>query len=116
MLREVLRDGCQDAGVAKEEIGTLNEQGKIACFVGSYLNELFNNQSHIGALFTEVGTEYYGMPAARYEAAGASGAAAIDAAAAKIAAGRLDVAIVVGWALVNTVDAATGQGYVSRSA
>ena len=116
MLREIIADGCANAGVSNDEIIALNEKNRVACFVGSYLSELYNNQSHVGALLTEVNPAFHGVPAVRCEAAGASGAAAIDAAVTKIAAGEADVAIVVGWALVNSVDAATGASYVSRAA
>ena len=116
MLREVLADGCADAKITYNEITKLNEENRVSCFVGSYLSELYNNQSHVGALLTEVHPAFVGVPAVRVESAGASGAAAIDAAVTKIAAGETDVAIVVGWALVNSVDAATGASYVSRAA
>ncbi len=116
MLREVVADGCTDAKISSQEIMALNEENRVACFVGSYLSELYNNQSHVGALLTEVHPAFVGVPAVRCEAAGASGAAAIDAAVTKIAAGEIDVAVVVGWALVNSVDAATGASYVSRAA
>ena len=116
MLREVIADGLMDAKITREEIVALNDKNRVACYVGSYLSELYNNQSHVGALLTEVDPAFYGVPAVRCEAAGASGAAAIDAAVTKIAAGEVDVAVVVGWALVNTVDATTGASYVSRAA
>ena len=113
MLREVIADGCDNAHITYDDIVALNEKNRVACFVGSYLSELYNGQSHVGALLTEVNPAFYGVPAVRCEAAGASGAAALDAAVTKIAAGEADVAIVVGWALVNSVDAATGASYVS---
>ena len=113
MLREVIADGCDNAHITYDDIIALNEKNRVACFVGSYLSELYNGQSHVGALLTEVNPAFYGVPAVRCEAAGASGAAALDAAVTKIAAGETDVAIVVGWALVNSVDAATGASYVS---
>ena len=113
MLREVIADGCDNAHITYDDIVALNEKNRVACFVGSYLSELYNSQSHVGALLTEVNPAFYGVPAVRCEAAGASGAAALDAAVTKIAAGEADVAIVVGWALVNSVDAATGASYVS---
>lgn len=116
MLREVVADGCASAKITLNDIAALNEENRVACFVGSYLSELYNNQSHVGALLTEVNPAFVGVPAVRCEAAGASGAAAIDAAVTKIAAGEVDVAVVIGWALVNSVDAATGASYVSRSA
>lgn len=115
MLREVMGDGCRDAGIAKADLAALKEAAKVEFFMGSYLSELFNDQSHVAALLTEVNHDFVGIPAIRYEAAGASGSAAIDAAVAKIQSGKVDVAIVVGWALVNTVKGDVAEAHVSRS-
>ena len=93
---------------------SLNESDRVSCFVGSFLSELYNDQSHVGALMTEVDPAFFGVPSIRVEAACAAGAAAIDAAVTKINAGEADVAIVVGWALLNTVDAATNASYTAR--
>ncbi len=114
MLREVMSDGCQDADITYDDIISLNDEGRVACYVGSFLSELYNDQSHVGALMTEVNPAFFGMPSVRVEAACAAGAAAIDQAITKINAGEADVVIVVGWALLNTVDAATGAAYTAR--
>ncbi len=114
MLREVVSDGCEDANITYDDIISLNESDRVSCFVGSFLSELYNDQSHVGALMTEVDPAFFGVPSIRVEAACAAGAAAIDAAVTKINAGEADVAIVVGWALLNTVDAATNASYTAR--
>lgn len=115
MLREVLGDSLQDAGISYADIAALNADGRVSAFVGSYLSELYNNQSNIGALLTEVNPAFVGMPAVRTEAASASGAAAIDAAISKIRAGDADMAIVAGWALVSTVKPDVAAGFNARS-
>ena len=56
------------------------------------------------------------MPRARYEAACASSSVAIDAAATKIRADEYDVAIVVGWELMKTVDSKLGGDFLGRAA
>ena len=56
------------------------------------------------------------MPSARYEAACASSSVAIDAAATKIRAEEYDVAIIVGWELMKTVDSKLGGGFLGRAA
>lgn len=114
MLREVMSDGCANADLTYDDIISLNEENRVSCFVGSFLSELYNDQSHIGALMTEVDPAFFGVPSVRVEAACAAGAAALDAAVTKIKAGEADVAIVVGWALLNTVDAATSASYTAR--
>lgn len=116
MLREVVSDGCTAAGISYKEIAELNKESKVACFIGNFLSELYNQQSHIGALMTEVDPAFYGVPSVRCEAACAAGAAAMDLAMAKIASGQIDVAIVVGWALTNTVDAAQASSFLAHTA
>ena len=61
---------------------------------------------------TEIHPAFYGVPSARYEAACASSSVAIDAAQTKIKAGDYDVAIVIGWELMKTVDAVQGGEYL----
>ena len=114
MLREVLSDGLKDAGIAHEDIAKLNASGRVSAFVGSYLPELYNNQSNIGALLTEVSPVFAGVPAVRVETTSASGAAALDAAISKIRAGDADMAIVTGWALVSTVKPDVSAGFLTR--
>lgn len=115
MLREVLSDGCKDAGISYDDIAALGASGRVSAFVGSYLSELYNNQSNVGALLTEVNPAFAGVPSVRVEAASASGAAAIDAAVSKIKAGDADVAVVVGWTIVSTVKPDVAAGFNTRS-
>lgn len=86
MLREVVSDGCENANITYDDIISLNEENRVSCFVGSFLSELYNDQSHVGALMTEVDPAFFGVPSVRVEAACAAGAAAIDAAVTKIVA------------------------------
>ena len=52
MLREVMSDGCANADLTYDDIISLNEENRVSCFVGSFLSELYNDQSHVGALMT----------------------------------------------------------------
>lgn len=106
LLREVLDDGLTAAGVTDEDIRALNGAGRVACFVGNFCAEQYVRQGHLGALLTEASPLFYGVPAARYEAACASGSVALDAAMTKIRAGDADLCIVIGWELMKTVDSA----------
>lgn len=108
LLKEALSDGLQSAGISFSDIEQLNKENRIACFVGNFIAERYVGQGHLGALLTEVSPSFYGVPSARYEAACASGSVAIDAATAKILSGEYDVAIVVGWELMKTVDSKVG--------
>lgn len=116
LLKEVLADGLSDAGVSFEDIKELNEENRIACFVGNFIAEKYVEQGHLGAFLTEVDPAFYGVPSARYEAACASSSVAIDAAQTKIQTGDYDVTIIVGWELMKTVDSKTGGDFLGRAA
>lgn len=73
-------------------------------------------QGHLGAFLTEVDHSFNGIPAARYEAACASGSVAIDAARAKIQAGDIDVAIVIGMEIMKSVPPQVGGDYLGTAA
>lgn len=115
LLREVVSDACYDVDISYAEIEKLNRENRVCCFVGNFIAELYTEQGHLGALLTKVHKEFYGVPSARYEAACASGSAALDAAIAKIRSGDYDVAIVVGWELMKTVNSKVGGEYLGRA-
>lgn len=96
ILKEVMSDGLQDAGITYDDIVKLNKKNRVACYVGNFIAEQYVNQGHLGALLTEVDPAFYGVPSARYEAACASSSVALDSAITKINNGDYDVAIVVG--------------------
>jgi acetyl-CoA C-acetyltransferase len=116
LLKEVLADGLGHAGLTFDDVKTLNQENRIACFVGNFIAEKYTDQGHLGAFLTEVDPAFYGVPSARYEAACASSSVAIDAAATKIRADDYDVAIVVGWELMKTVESRVGGDYLGRAA
>lgn len=116
LLKEVMDDALEAVDLSYEDIGTLNKENKVACFVGNFIGELYVDQGHLGALLTEVNDAFYGVPSARYEAACASGAVALDAAMTKIESGAYDVAVVIGWELMKTVDAKVCGDILGRAA
>ncbi len=116
LLKEAVADGLQDANISYNEICELNKKNKVACFVGNFIAEKYVKQSHLGALLTEVDDAFYGVPSARYEAACASSSVAIDAAISKIALGEYDIAIIVGWELMKTVDSKICGDYLGYAA
>lgn len=116
ILKEVMADGLIHAGLSFDDIKSLNRDNRVACFVGNFIAEKYVDQGHLGAFLTEVDTAFYGVPSARYEAACASSSVAIDAAVTKISANEYDVAIIVGWELMKTVDSKTGGDYLGRAA
>lgn len=116
LLREVMADGLQNAGLDYDDVKKLNTENRIACFVGNFIAEKYIDQGHLGGFLTEVDPAFYGVPSARYEAACASSSVAIDAAATKIRADEYDVCIVVGWELMKTVDSKIGGSFLGRAA
>lgn len=116
ILKEVMADGLAHAGLSFDDLKALNGDNRVACFVGNFIAEKYVDQGHLGAFLTEVDPAFYGVPSARYEAACASSSVAIDAAATKIRADEYDVAIVVGWELMKTVDSKLGGDFLGRAA
>lgn len=116
LLKEVTADGLDGAGLSFDDVRELKREDRVACFVGNFIAEKYTEQGHLGALLTEVDPVFYGVPSARYEAACASGSVAIDAAQTKIQTGDYDVAIVIGWELMKTVDSKVGGDFLGRAA
>lgn len=116
LLKEVTDDAFINTNITYDEIVNLNKKNKIAIFIGNFAAEYYINQGHLGPLMTEVNRAFYGIPSARYEAACASGSVALDAAITKIKSGDYDVAIVIGFELMKTVDSKTGGDYLGRAA
>ncbi len=116
LLKEAIADGLAGAGLSFDDVRELNADNQVACFVGNFIAEKYVDQGHLGAFLTEVDKAFYGVPSARYEAACASSSVAIDAAATKIRADEYDVAIVVGWELMKTVESRVGGDYLGRAA
>ena len=116
ILKEVMADGLAHVGLGFDDVKELNDDNRVACFVGNFIAEKYVDQGHLGAFLTEVDPAFYGVPSARYEAACASSSVAIDAAATKIRADEYDVAIVVGWELMKTVDSKLGGDFLGRAA
>ena len=116
LLKEVISDGFSNADISFDDIVALNKDNKVGCFVGNFIAEQYVSQGHLGAFLTEVDSAFYGVPSARYEAACASSSVALDAAITKIASGDYDVAVVVGWELMKTVDSKIGGDILGRAA
>lgn len=116
LLKEIVHDGMKETGITFDDVSELNRDNRVACFVGNFIAEQYINQGHLGGLLTEVHPAFYGVPSARYEAACASSSAALDAAITKIRSDEYDLAIVVGWELMKTVDSKTGGDFLGRAA
>lgn len=116
LLKEVINDALDNAGISFDDIKRFNQENRVACCMGNFIAEKYINQGHLGALLTEVNPAFYGVPSARYEAACASGSVALDAAITKIKAGDYDLVIVIGWELMKTVDSKICGDILGRAA
>lgn len=100
--RNYAREGHEIADLFGEVVdGTLVaadvEAGEVeSIHVGNAFGQLFTGQGQLGAMPATVRPELWGVPAARHEAACASGSIAVLAAMAEIEAGRYDAVLVLG--------------------
>ena len=83
------------AGVSAADIGVIH--------VGNAFGQLLTGQGHLGGMPATVDPGLWGVPAARHEAACASGGIAILAAMADLESGRYDAALVLGVELEKAV-------------
>jgi acetyl-CoA C-acetyltransferase len=116
MLKEIVEDGMKDVKLTDADVIALNKENKIAAVVGNFVAEYYCNQSHLGALLTEINPAFYGVPSARYEAACASGSVALDAAIGKIRLGDYGIVMVVGFEMMKTVNSVVCGDYLGRAA
>ncbi|MCU0269613.1 MAG: acetyl-CoA acetyltransferase [Acidimicrobiales bacterium] len=112
VLADLLRDAAQGALADADVDPTAVEVGHVGNFVG----ELFCNQGHLGGLLVEADPAFEGLPTMRHEAACASGSMAVLAAMADLAAGRYDVALVVGVELMRNVNGFESQAKLGAAA
>ncbi|MBD3280597.1 thiolase domain-containing protein [Candidatus Dojkabacteria bacterium] len=116
MMREAIIDTMTKTKINFSEINKLRKANRISIFVGNFNGEQYLNQGHLAAFFSEIAPEFTGIPAARYEAACASGAVAIDTAITKINAGEIDLAIVLGIEMMKTADPIKGGDFLGAAA
>jgi len=88
LVADVVAGSLLDADLDAAAVETIH--------VGNAFGQLFNGQGHLGAMPATVEPALWEVPAARHEAACASGGVAVLAAMAEIEAGRYDCALVVG--------------------
>lgn len=120
--RNYTREGLEIADLFSEIVdGTLDATGLDGCQIGSIhvgnaFGQLFTGQGQLGAMPATVRPDLWGIPAARHEAACASGSLAILAATAEIEAGRYDCVLIVGAELQRNVPGVTAAQYLGAAA
>jgi acetyl-CoA C-acetyltransferase len=107
LVAEVVHGALEDAGVGATQIEAVH--------VGNAFGQLFCGQGQLGAMPATVIDELWGVPAARHEAACASGSVALLAATAELEAGRADLALVVGVEVERTVPGDTAAAHLGAA-
>lgn len=94
-MKEVVLGGSDATGIELSEIDVTH--------VGNFVGEALSGQGHLGGFVSSIDPALVGKPAARHEAACASGSVAAMAALADIEAGFYDLACVVGIEEMRTI-------------
>lgn len=108
LVADTVAGTLADAALAAGSIDTVH--------VGNAFGQLFNGQGHLGAMPATVEPGLWGTPAARHEAACASGGIAVLAAMAEIEAGRYDCALVIGAEQERNVPGDQAAGHLGAAA
>jgi len=99
--RNYAREGLEISDMVAEAVAGTLEAARVgpedveAIHVGNAFGQLFTGQGQLGAMPATVEPRLWGKPAARHEAACASGSVAVLAATAEIEAGRYDCILVL---------------------
>ena len=108
LFRDVAEAAFAATGIEPKEVEVAH--------VGNFVGELFAGQGQLGGFFGHVHPDLAGIPAARHEAACASGSIAILAASAEIEAGRYGLAMVLGIELMRNVPGQRAAEYLGSAA
>src|SRR5689334_6501673 len=97
------------------EATNIEPQDVEVAHIGNFAGELFCGQGQFGGFFASVHPDFASVPAARHEAACASGSVALLAASAEIEAGRYDLACVTGIELMRNVPGQQAAAYLGAA-
>ena len=120
--RNYAREGLEISDMIAEAVaGTLNDANTApedveAIHVGNAFGQLFTGQGQLGAMPATVNEALWGKPAARHEAACASGSIAVLSAMADIEAGRYDCVLVIGVEQERNVPGSQAPQYLGAAA
>jgi acetyl-CoA C-acetyltransferase len=120
--RNYAREGLEISDMVAEAVaGTLDGAGVTpadvqAIHVGNAFGQLFTGQGQLGAMPATMEPALWGKPAARHEAACASGGVAVLSAMADIEAGRYDCVLVIAVEQERNVPGGQAPGYLGAAA
>ncbi|MET8246970.1 acetyl-CoA acetyltransferase [Streptomyces sp. NPDC005202] len=107
LVKETTTGTLEAAGIGAEQVEVIH--------FANAMGEFYVKQGHLGSMVATVLPELSGIPAARHEAACASGGVAVMAAMADLESGRYDVALVVGAEIERNVPGKVGAGYLASA-
>ena len=108
LMGEAARGALDAAGIDAADVGVAH--------IGNFAAEIYSGQGHLGGLLVDAVAGLDGIGISRHEAACASGSMAILAATADLAAGRADVALVVGVELMRAHGSFEAQAALGAAA
>ncbi len=120
--RNYAREGLEISDMVAEAVTGTLDSAKIAArdveaiHVGNAFGQLFTGQGQLGAMPATVEPALWGKPAARHEAARASGSVAVLSAMADIEAGRYDCVLVIGVEQERNVPGAAAPRHLGAAA
>ena len=120
--RNYAREGLEISDMIAEAVAGTLESAKTspedveAIHVGNAFGQLFTGQGQLGAMPATVNDALWGKPAARHEAACASGSIAILSAMADIEAGHYDCVLVIGVEQERNVPGTQAPQYLGAAA
>jgi acetyl-CoA C-acetyltransferase len=120
--RNYAREGLEISDMVAEAVaGTLDDAGVTAAdvqaiHVGNAFGQLFTGQGQLGAMPATMEPALWAKPAARHEAACASGGVAVLSAMADIEAGRYDCVLVIAVEQERNVPGGQAPGYLGAAA
>ena len=107
LMGEAARGALASARLYPADVGVAH--------VGNFAAEIYSGQGHLGGLLVDAVPELEGIAVSRHEAACASGSMAVLDATADLAAGRADVALVVGVELMRADGGFAAQAALSAA-
>ncbi|EID10668.1 acetyl-CoA acetyltransferase [Mycolicibacterium phlei] len=120
--RNITREGRDFADLTAEVVDRTLAAAKVdaddieVIHVGNAFGELFGGQGHLGAMPATVHDALWDKPAARHEAACASGSIAVLSALADLRSGNYRTALVLGVELERTVPGDVGAAHLGTAA
>jgi acetyl-CoA C-acetyltransferase len=120
--RNIAREGLDISDLIAEAVAGTLDSARVAppdvqaVHVGNAFGQLFTGQGQLGAMPATVEPLLWGKPAARHEAACASGSVAVLAAMADIEAGRYDCVLVIAVEQERNVPGDQAPGYLGAAA